>query len=460
VPPPAVNPDSLAFKLADNLVTSLHTVIIQKTHYLQEATAVVQQYIMVQIRLRKTRERSCLKVICVAVAFVFLGFFALFINGTIIKKSNNEFIWNTEHGIYTPFSSSAAMNSSIGEGTTQTFNNKPASSTSFLPDLHAIQSEKVWNCLLAEGEALNKHTPIHIMEVGMYSAGQCLQAAHMNIQAHCVEPSPGASYDRIIGAIKKAREESKEKVRFYQLAASDTSGLDLSFSSSGGTGDHVGGGIDVWKMTKEADSDVNKNTGTGTVTVKSVAIDDVIYNKVGPTEDFASTPRADGDKIDKLFLLKIDTQGHEPSVFAGLKKAIQEHNIDFIMTEYWPKGIDLMNDSMGPQECSKPVAMMKLLRDAGYTLYTQSITSHPKSKGKIGANKKAGMHNRGGKIQTPIDDLMAHCMWFYEVDRGNPDTSEENYQMGYWTDVLAVAPGARLPKKPVSEIGEILAKHL
>ena len=405
---------------------------------------------MVQIRSRKTKERSCFKVICVVAALVILGSFPFFINGTNIKKSNNK------HDIHTTFSST--MSSSTEEGTTQTFNNEPSSSTPFLPDLHTLQSEKVWNCLLAEGEALNKHTPIHIMEIGMHSAGQCLQAAHQNIQAHCVEPSPG-SYGRILKLIKSAPKESQEKIRFYQLAASDTSGLDLPFSSSGGTGDHVGGGIDVWKMTKEIDSDVNKNAGIGTVTVKSVAIDDIIYNKVGPTEDFASTPRADGDKIDKLFLLKIDTQGHEPSVFAGLKKAIQEHNIDFIMTEYWPKGIDLMNDSMGPQECSKPVAMMKLLRDAGYTLYTQNISSHHKAKGKKGARVKAGMHNRG-KLQTPIDDLMAHCMWFYELDRENPDTTEENYQMGYWTDVLAVAPGARLPKKPVSEVGQILAQHL
>ena len=399
---------------------------------------------MVQIRSRKKKKGS-FKVIFAAASFFILGF----INGTIINKIKNGLKKN-KIDIHT----TSSTTSSTGEGT-HSSNNEPASSTPFLADLHSVRAEKVWNALIAEGEALNKDTPVHIMEVGMHSdSTQCLQAAKQNLQAHCVEPSPG-SYNRIIKGIKRASKESQEKTRFYQLAASDTSGLDLPFSSVGGTGDHVGGGLDVWKMTKLKGSDAN----TGTVTVKSVAIDDIIYNKVGPTEDFASTARAADDKIDKLFLLKVDTQGHEPSVFAGLKKAIQEHKIDFIMTEYWPKGIDLMNDSMGPQECTKPVAMMKLLRDAGYTLYTQRITAHPKAP-KNGAHKLVQQHNRAGNLQTPIDDLMTHCMCFYELERNHPDTTGENYQMGYWTDVLAVAPGARLPKEPASEVGKILAKHL
>lgn len=41
-------------------------------------------------------------------------------------------------------------------------------------------------------------------------------------------------------------------------------------------------------------------------------------------------------------MLKIDTQGFEPLVFSGLKRAIQERRIDFIITEFWPKGMDLM----------------------------------------------------------------------------------------------------------------------
>ncbi len=170
------------------------------------------------------------------------------------------------------------------------------------------------------------------------------------------------------------------------------------------------------------------------------------------------------DKIDKLFLLKVDTQGHEPSVFSGLKKSIQEHKIDFIMTEYWPKGIDFMNDTMGRDtECKKSVEIMKLMYDAGYTLYTMSVTSHPKAPWN-NAKWVVIRHNQLGKIEIPIHDLMAHCMWFYDLERdpkyADHHLSAEYYKMGYWTDVLAVAPNARLGKVPVSENGKIIAKRL
>eukprot|EP00957_Ditylum_brightwellii_P141866 10808260-Ditylum_brightwellii.AAC.1 len=92
------------------------------------------------------------------------------------------------------------------------------------------------------------------------------------------------------------------------MAASDTSGVDLEFMSKGGTGDHVGGGVDIWTMTKADASDVGSNN-VPTVNVKSVAIDDIIQNKVGPTIDYAESNNRSADgKIDKLFLLKVDTQ--------------------------------------------------------------------------------------------------------------------------------------------------------
>jgi len=83
----------------------------------------------------------------------------------------------------------------------------------------------------------------------MHTAKQCLQAASRGLQAHCIEPSPN-SYGRIDNRMRKSPDG--KKVKFYQLAASDTSGLDLQFLSGGGTGDHVGGGeYSVWKMIKK-----------------------------------------------------------------------------------------------------------------------------------------------------------------------------------------------------------------
>jgi len=233
----------------------------------------------------------------------------------------------------------------------------------------------------------------------------------------------------------------------------------------------VGGGVDISTMTKADASDVG-NDNVPAVNVKSVAIDDIIQNKVRPTIDYAeSNSRSADGKIDKLFLLKVDKQGHEPSVFSGLKQSIREHKIDFIMTEYWPKGIDFMNDTMGPEtECQKSIEMMQLMIDAGYTLYTTSVTSHRNAPQNT-ALKAIHAHNhlRKPEIQTPIDSLRAHCMWFYDLERDpkylkmnpkRPTSENYEYKMGYWTDVLAVAPGAKLGKVPVTTNGEIIASHL
>mmetsp|Transcript_13437 Transcript_13437/g.19883 ORF Transcript_13437/g.19883 Transcript_13437/m.19883 type:complete len:235 (-) Transcript_13437:31-735(-) len=169
-------------------------------------------------------------------------------------------------------------------------------------------------------------------------------------------------------------------------------------------------------MTKADASDVG-NDNVPAVNVKSVAIDDIIQNKVGPTIDYAESNRRSADgKIDKLFLLKVDKQGHEPSVFSGLRQSIREHKIDFIITEYWPKGIDFMNDTMGPEtECQKSIEMMQLMIDAGYDLYTMSVTSHAKAPHNR-AREAIHTHNHPlkPKIQTPIDILRAHCIWFYD----------------------------------------------
>ncbi len=344
-----------------------------------------------------------------------------------------------------------------------------------LGDLHYFEAGVVWNHLIEEAKALSaseSNNPIpmlHVMEVGMHRAGQCLDAARQKFTAHCVEPSP-QSVSRINGRILKAPAEVRRNIKFYQMAASDTSGGDLQFMSEGGTGDHVGGGVDVWTMTKtdESDADTKKDK---MVTVKSVAIDDIISNKVKPTTDYANGDGDNGDgdddsrdrNVDHLFLLKVDTQGHEPSVFSGLKKSIAEHKIDFIMTEYWPKGIDFMNDAMGPEtECNKGVEILQLMIDAGYTLYTMKALAHPKAPVNEGMKIIRDHNHSGGEVHTPLDDLKEHCMWFYRLERdpmylGNDD---DEYKMGYWTDILAVSPHAALAKEPVSRTGKVIAKYM
>ena len=312
-------------------------------------------------------------------------------------------------------------------------------STPILGDLHTARRMHLWKQLLEEGEALYTNSRIHVMEVGMQNADACLDASELNAQAHCVEHFP-SSNNQFRSRLRYSPKDLKDNIRFYQMAGSDTTGLHVEF-----------GHVNTWTMTKEISDEHEIKR------VKSVAIDDIIDNKVEPTKDFSLTGRKPDDKIDKLFMLKIDTEGNEPRIFEGMQRAIQENKIDFIITRYWPKGIDLVNDSMGSQECTKPVAMLTQLREAGYTLYTMAIASHAKAP-RNGAQEKIQKHNRG-KLQTPIDDLMAHCMWFYELERKNPGKFLQ-YQMGYWTDILAVAPGARLPERPITAFGRMLAKHL
>ena len=320
-------------------------------------------------------------------------------------------------------------------------------------ELEPRSNDMLWPMLLQEGNALRKESQdqnivVNVMEVGMHRAIQCVEAARMGLQAYCVEPSPG-SKDRIIEGIEKEPEEVKKNIRFFQMAAGSQSGVDLSFQSGGGTGDHAGPSLNIWKMEKTKET----QTGMTEVTVKSVAIDDIIDNKVDPTNDYAgkgSEEKAHQQQLDKMFLLKVDTQGFEPSVFSGLTKSIEGHKIDFIITEYWPKGINLMNDAEG--ECVKPVEMLKLLAENGYTLYPKTNISHPK------APEDARMIlNDPEKNWIRYDDIVEHCKFFFDVERKFPS---DEYKMGYWTDILAVAPNARLPKVPLTDLGVLLQNNL
>ena len=83
-----------------------------------------------------------------------------------------------------------------------------------------------------------------------------------------------------------------------------------------------------------------------------------------------------------------------------------------------------------------------------------SNVSHPSSS----VPKEAKHWLNDSRINNiPYHDLKAHCMFYYDVERRFPS---EEYSMGYWTDILAVSPTARLPKVPVSELGQLVKPHL
>jgi hypothetical protein len=206
--------------------------------------------------------------------------------------------------------------------------------------------------------------------------------------------------------------------------------------------------MDMWTMTKKEPEQHGKAWLASKIEpflVKTVSVDDIIDNKVKPTVDYSE---GEGKKVDKMFLVKIDTQGYEPEVLKGMKKSISEHKIDFIITEYWPKGMDFMHNATDEERCDISSGILKSLSDSGYILFAMPITHHPNA-------PKAGKEYVRPKYgyRVNFDDFKEHCEFFYKVEEKYPS---EDYKMGYWTDILAVSPEARLPEEPKTELGRLV----
>lgn len=199
----------------------------------------------------------------------------------------------------------------------------------------------------------------------------------------------------------------------------------------------------MWNMKKGAmPKDWPKKKIGKMVKVPSIQLDDLIYHhKVKPNsiEGFDTTSNV--QDFDTVYALKVDTQGFEPSVFAGLKKSINEHKIQYIMTEFWPKGMGLMADQID-DPCPIATQMLDILNDAGYTLYALPTQAHPSAWGYA----PTLYHHVTNWKKRPLHNYREDCQHFldFEKEWPNPD-----YHMGYWSDILAIAPGSELflPKK-------------
>ncbi|GFH54392.1 hypothetical protein CTEN210_10868 [Chaetoceros tenuissimus] len=313
-------------------------------------------------------------------------------------------------------------------------------------------ADVVWKLLVQEAVAYrneNSNITMNLMEVGMHSADQCLKIARNDLQAYCVEPSPN-SQKRIMRKFEKTDKSVLKNVRYFQMAASNETGKELDFSSGGGTGDHVGGSIDIWTMSKFS-SNNTFSSDKDIVKVQSVAIDDIISNKITATKDFAREMAGNKttNDIDFMYALKIDTQGFEPVVFSGLHSTIENQKADTILLEFWPKGMDFMNDAT--EKCAKPVEILEFLAKNDYQLFAMENIGHPKSP------DNGGYLNKFDRNNIPFDNLKEFCMWYYNLEDRFPS---EEYKMGYWTDILAVSSKARFAKSPATDLGKILQKHV
>jgi FkbM family methyltransferase len=284
----------------------------------------------------------------------------------------------------------------------------------------------VWDSLLkssslSDGTKKKKQV---VIEVGVHSPKQCINAAELGYDTHCFEPSP-KSFNRVENGVKKTRSDTRDRIHLHNEAVGSTSGQTIPFHSTGGTGDHVGE-YDMWKMKRRYESNsVEDSKKRGTIVhVPTVRLD-----------DFIGSDDIDGDKV---FLLKIDTQGFEPSIFNGLEKSIKDASIDYIIFEFWPRGMDLLADTSN--ECTGHKILDQLIA-SGYTLYALSVESHPRAP-LTRQTLQAAAKTRPYKVQSTKE----YCQWFFELENKYPSkVGEEEYKFGYWSDFLAVAPGVDLP---------------
>ena len=224
-------------------------------------------------------------------------------------------------------------------------------------------------------------------------------------------------------------EEQQSLMKLYKNAVSAKSGDFLTFSAIGGTGDHVSGvDIDAGKYKYLA------KPNKAEVQIETVALDDII-SSLPPEQQ-------------SIFLLKVDVQGHEASVFDGLTESLKAGKMRYILFEYWVDALDqARNNDFGT--CSSVKDILMPLVDAGYELFDLSVLAHPKAGNEV---TRAYL----GNYFRPLN-FEEHCKWFASLgikDRQNKGGGGEGaaYEMGYWTDVLAVYKGDFL----MTEVGNEL----
>jgi FkbM family methyltransferase len=246
-----------------------------------------------------------------------------------------------------------------------------------------------------------------------------------------VEPSP-FSIQRITEQLQTLDPVVSKRITVYDKAAGATTGEQLFFSGTGSTLDHVGRGIDNWQMTRMTDASLASVSeaaaaSNGTL-VESIQLDDIIK------------------KQGQVFLAKIDTQGFEPAVFAGLEDSLRHQKLTFILFEFWPRGSDFLNNKDG--QCIA-AEVLKKLSHYNYRLFSLET---------LGVDSFIGQNYKPFRNTRPLLGFQAHCQWYYDLEQLG---GTENYPMGYWSDILAVAPHAeQVLGEPVSNIGKVILKVL
>ncbi len=315
-----------------------------------------------------------------------------------------------------------------------------------------------WMDLLKEGQNLKQENPTldkyfeNVLEVGGNRAHDAVKMAKMGFRAHSFEPSP-LSFQRMKEALQSNfRREAAEKVFIYNYAVGDKDGGTVSFMSSDSTGAHV--------VSEENAEDMD------VVPVPTTSIDKFLEGSVAPDftmHDYTGNPNRKKypvaiQKQGTVYAAKVDVQGFEPFVFRGMKNAIQERRIPYIMTEWWPRGIETGGNPNRKvdvdDKCQLAMEMMYALHDAGYALFAAPLEAHPGITDPDGKN-----YIKFNKMDRRFDDLREDCLAIYALEEKFPNFKDD-FNLGYWTDIFAVSPDAPLPKTPETKFGKSIQNYL
>ena len=194
--------------------------------------------------------------------------------------------------------------------------------------------EDIWDDILNKGVKIMEKNGykehLTIFEVGAQKAKQSLDAAKKLFHAHLIEPSP-ISFQKIERQVRNVVNNNPvlgEFIHLYNVAAGAESGSMLDFHTTGGTGDHIGE-YNVWEMKKGPVPDEWPEDKKGQIVkIPSLRLDDIIYyNKVKPNEIQGLERGQNPPFTQNVWAVKVDTQGFEPKVFAGLKESKTKFNI-------------------------------------------------------------------------------------------------------------------------------------
>jgi len=147
-----------------------------------------------------------------------------------------------------------------------------------------------------------------------------------------------------------------------------------------------------------------------------------------PTQNVVNVPsRKVDDIVEELGLdvvievIKIDTQGFEPNVLSGLKKTLSQNRINYILIEFWPRGMNMLAEQ---DDTCVGVKVLQELANHNFTLYTIDVEAHPK------APKDWKKFN-----DRPLNSFEEYCQWYLDLEKKVP---QDDYKMGYWSNIFAV----------------------